>query len=431
MKKLKFVPALILALTFIICISVAYARTTIYYKDISSVSIKFNFTDVYKDMLGDEGVPSISYGENSTDNVYTINAKYYIESADWYDTNSERDFVIGGTPKIVIYLATKDYPYQDNNDKEYYYRFVSGYSQTTCAISGGTFISAQRLSISSLKVIASINGIKGTYEQPGDVHWTDEWGNLQWNAPNHGGDSGYYDVALYMNDKKVTEVTTYYGTSYNFRPYMTKEGDYEARVRTVPGTDVQRTYGKKSEYAYSGTCYVTKENIYNGANEPSKSNGSGWIQTNGQWYYKNPNGEMLRSQWVQTNDKWYYLGDDGAMKTGWFTSSNNRTYYLQSNGAMVKGWMQDGDNYHFFNNSDGGSAGTMYKNKWLEYQGKWYYFDGSGNMVTGWQKIADKNGIEQTYYFYPKGSVDGLYGYMAVNTTINGFKVNEKGQWVK
>ena len=49
-------------------------------------------------------------------------------------------------------------------------------------------------------------------------------------------------------------------------------------------------------------------------------------------------------------------------------------------------------------------------------------------LVTGWRGIDGKY-----YYFYPQGSAtaDGSYGYMAVNTTIDGvFAVGADGAWI-
>ena len=51
-----------------------------------------------------------------------------------------------------------------------------------------------------------------------------------------------------------------------------------------------------------------------------------------------------------------------------------------------------------------------------------YYFDGSGAMRTGWIGVM-VNGKQIYYYFRENGA-------MAKNTTINGFRLNEQGQWV-
>ncbi|ETI65829.1 choline binding protein CbpF, partial [Neobacillus vireti LMG 21834] len=50
---------------------------------------------------------------------------------------------------------------------------------------------------------------------------------------------------------------------------------------------------------------------------------------------------------------------------------------------------------------------------------KWYYLASSGEMKTGWVQVGQK-----WYYLYNDGS-------MAANTTINGYKVNKNGEWIK
>ena len=52
---------------------------------------------------------------------------------------------------------------------------------------------------------------------------------------------------------------------------------------------------------------------------------------------------------------------------------------------------------------------------WFKYNDNWYYFNDDGIMKTGWANI-DGN----WYYFYSDGS-------LAVNTDIDGYKVNENG----
>lgn len=120
----------------------------------------------------------------------------------------------------------------------------------------------------------------------------------------------------------------------------------------------------------------------------------GWLQdTNGKWYYLKING-IMKTGWLQDIDgRWYYLEADGAMKTGWFKDVDGRWYYLQGNGAMKMGWLKDID-------------------------GRWYYLQSNGAMKTGWFK--DVNG--RWYYLKENGQ-------MAINEVINGYKINNNGEW--
>ena len=65
--------------------------------------------------------------------------------------------------------------------------------------------------------------------------------------------------------------------------------------------------------------------------------------------------------------------------------------------------------------------------------GRWYYLNPVSNgelgtMMTGWQWIANEEGTEFCYYFFPQPG--GPMGAMAVQaTTPDGFEVNEQGRW--
>ena len=125
--------------------------------------------------------------------------------------------------------------------------------------------------------------------------------------------------------------------------------------------------------------------VLNGSGNSSES---GWNQYDGAWYYLN-NSSSLATGWIQDNDNWYYLNDDGTMATGWL-KDKDVWYYLKDNGTMATGWIQD--------------------------DGAWYYLNDNGSMATGWYQVGEK-----WYYSYSSGE-------LAVNTTIDGYRVNEKGE---
>ena len=125
-------------------------------------------------------------------------------------------------------------------------------------------------------------------------------------------------------------------------------------------------------------------------NGSENSSDSGWNQYDGAWYYLN-NSSSLATGWIQDNDNWYYLNDDGTMATGWL-KDKDVWYYLKENGAMATGWIQD--------------------------DGAWYYLNDNGSMVTGWYQVGDK-------WYYSDSS-----GALAVNTIIDGYRVNEKGECI-
>lgn len=56
---------------------------------------------------------------------------------------------------------------------------------------------------------------------------------------------------------------------------------------------------------------------------------------------------------------------------------------------------------------------------WNMIDSNWYYFDDNGVMKTGWIYSSG-----EWYYCYPDS------GAMAVNTVINGYKIDSDGTWI-
>ena len=129
----------------------------------------------------------------------------------------------------------------------------------------------------------------------------------------------------------MKKLEDYNGTSYNFYPYMTKEGDYTFKVRTVPHTDEQKRYGKKSEWTESDSKYIDEDEVSDGSGQDNSSDGSsgggitpgggttdvGWRQENNVWYFKYPDGNYIKNNWLLWNSKWYLFDNNGKMLTGW------------------------------------------------------------------------------------------------------------------
>lgn len=99
---------------------------------------------------------------------------------------------------------------------------------------------------------------------------------------------------------------------------------------------------------------------------------TGWVNENGSWYYLDPTTGVMQKWWVKVDGTWYFLNGTGAMQTGWL-QDNGTWYYLEASGAMKA-------------------------NQWFEVDGKWYHVDEKGAL--------------------------------SVNTTVDGYNVNENGEWV-
>ena len=119
----------------------------------------------------------------------------------------------------------------------------------------------------------------------------------------------------------------------------------------------------------------------------------GWNQDKaGNWVYLKDSEGTKATGWVNDNGSWYYLGQDGVMKK-WWVQVEGTWYYLNGSGAMQTGWLQDNGTWYYLE-----ASGAMKANQWFEVGGKWYHVDESGAL--------------------------------SVNTTVDGYNVNENGEWV-
>ncbi|AEL10839.1 surface protein PspC [Streptococcus pseudopneumoniae IS7493] len=159
---------------------------------------------------------------------------------------------------------------------------------------------------------------------------------------------------------------------------------------------------------------------------------TGWKQENGMWYFYNTNGSMVTG-WVQVNGSWYYLNSNGSMATGW-AQVNGSWYYLNSNGSMATGWAQVNGSWYYLNSN--GSMATG----WEQVDGSWYYLNDNGSMEIGWLQnngswyYLNSNGSMKANQWFQVGSkwyYVNASGELAINTSIDGYRVNDNGEWVR
>lgn len=433
-----------------------YAAT----EPIKSVSIR-----VSAKLEAGSSLPEIEIGSGSPDDggvrVSGDNSRYNVSAAEWLD-KGKKELKAADEPQMKVTLEPVDVG-------DYY--FLASYRSSNVKVSGGKFVSARRDG-DRLVVTLRLNGVKGEYDPPLDAFWNENnLGEARWEKPAN--TSGYYEVQLFRNNKSVYRVPKTTAVKYNFYPYMTEKGDYIFKVRTVPETELQVKYGKKSSWIESGELEITDRYVSDGKGQQKKDStavrGSteavGWIKEDGGWRYRYPDGSLCRGRWEYIEGQWYYFNVDGLMLTGWQNLAG-QYYYLHPNGQMAVGWGKiDGEWYYFRPEAEEGNPegtmvsggfkvigpyyyyfnadGSMYTG-WLSLNNKWYYLNPLDNsmqgvMFTGWIKsgsntyFTDSNGELVTgwweidgnwYYFYPDT------GEMARSTEVNGFYVNEDGIWI-
>ncbi len=220
---------------------------------------------------------------------------------------------------------------------------------------------------------------------------------------------------------------------------------------------------------YPGLMIADEKRVIDGSTYFFNASGAmltGWIQRPEGWYYASSNGAMVIG-WVKSGGAWYYLNgadtecpgrmiqnctveiggqeytftESGAMRAGWVKDQEGHWYYYHpESGQMTSGWQLVGGAWYYLDPVnknqmlEGGwhvingawyymhGSGAMATN-WLNLGGEWYFLAGDGAMRTGWQWI-DNN----WYYFYTANDPHGgVYGMMARNTTIDGYRLQGNG----
>ena len=377
---------------------------------ISGVTIRVSSKLEPGDTLPDIGYDSGNAEEGNV-SVSCSTDKYTIDRAEWV-TSTSKEMKVGDQPEMKVWLTAGD---------DYY--FKGSYRSSNVSVKSGSFVSAKREDEDTLLVRVRVNAIKGDFPAPEDAYWKDNAkGTARWERPDSG-DTGKYEVVLRRGNGKVHTVETT-ATSYNFYPYMTAEGTYSFRVRTIAKTSKDESYGKKSDWVESDELYIAKEDVSDGSgrtdavsSSPTGNTQTGWQYRNDYWYYYYPDGSYQKDSWLKVNDQWYLFQSEGKMLKG-RQKKGDHTYFLAESGEMQVGWMLSGGHWYYFNPTPDANEGAMLQNSWADVNGKLYYFNGDGVMMEGWNQV-DGN----WYYFYPGD------GSRATDTWIVTFYVDADGIW--
>lgn len=164
--------------------------------------------------------------------------------------------------------------------------------------------------------------------------------------------------------------------------------------------------GTSSSVSTSSQAIITSNGETKKNHQASK-----WFKESGKWYYNDLSGNLVRNRWVGR----YYLKSDASMAASeWIYDEDYKSwFYVDSTGSYVeKAWQGE---YYLKR------GGYMTKSEWVfdsQYD-SWYYLNQDGKYARNqWIKDGDK-----WYYLLADGK-------LAKNMTINGYKVNEKGEWV-
>ena len=158
----------------------------------------------------------------------------------------------------------------------------------------------------------------------------------------------------------------------------------------------------------------------------------GWRQgEDGSWSYLRDGKRVVGWMRDVTGD-WYHFGADGVMDSGWLLDDGQWYYLSQAHGGrfghLVSGWFQDASGRWYYGHAAHDGRFGALESGWLRDRGFWYYLsethDGSfGAMLTGWRRIAD------SWYYLRERTGDPL-GSCAIDTVVDGWRVDASGRWV-
>lgn len=290
---------------------------------INSVSVRFEVDDF------DEGMPVVDIKTSSDKYSGTVSTAYEYSGGDGYDEND--------TTTYIVELTAEDGWYFNITKSE----------RIRLSGSGAKFVKASRKDNGQTLVItAELEGLDEYVEEVNQALFRSD-GYGEWEPAT--GALTYKVVLTTPGGRKHEAVTG--GTSYDFRPLMQKEGNYEYRVKAVSknGTSSGWTDGGSlsinQETANANRAvYEVKKDVsfindeHTPANQVVTYLNTGWQEdADGRIWYRNTDGSYPQSTWMQDGANWYFFDGDGYLVRSNYVEWGNDTYYMGEDGAMVAG----------------------------------------------------------------------------------------------
>ena len=188
------------------------------------------------------------------------------------------------------------------------------------------------------------------------------------------------------------------------KPVQPTETTSTIELKPVVSTEKE----EKTTEVISNKVETTKENEETAKEVVSRNK---WEKKGNHWYYVDNDGKAVNKQWIGS----YYIKADKTMaENEWiYDAKYNSWFYLDENGHYVENTWKD--QYYLK------SGGYMAKNEWIfdSSYNSWYYLNEDGSYARN--QWIQSNG--KWYYVLSNGK-------MAKNTVIDGYQLNENGEWV-
>lgn len=279
-------------------------------------------------------------GQRAGDEEITVTVTGANCSLDHYDVNNEVfEWEGGETPEITVYLAAK----------EGYFFGITKASQITlrkCKYK----TAARQDNSTTLAVTVELDPVGHKVDPPEEVYISDK-AVCTWPAVDN---AGSYEVR-FMRDSAIlggvhtvgpegaTEVeyggNMIPGYMYDGGTYLTKEGIYRFKVRSIHKDDPSI----KSDWVSSTEIYINDTDAKKNKEAYDAAMSAGdWLQDAKGYRFRLPDGTIMASAWRQINGEWYYFKADGYAATGWTQLDGSWYCFDEASCAMLKNTTKDG-----------------------------------------------------------------------------------------
>ena len=184
----------------------------------------------------------------------------------------------------------------------------------------------------------------------------------------------------------------------------------QAKGELILDNGVLRYYDPNSGARVSNTTLTVNGMTYrfdeNGVGTDAPNPNGYYSDDNGNWYYKNANGDNLTGAQIINGQKVFFRENGQQVKGAYTNARNNLVHYFDPD------------------------SGELATNRYIEYNKSWYYVDKNGNTLKGAHTI---DGHEVIFSRYEGTQVKGWFAHDGVYMPEyfydknNGYKVNYSG----
>lgn len=316
----KFLKSMIFTMMFAASIG---SITSMAAEKIKSVSVKFHIQE-----YDEEGTPYIT--ATTTSQAYTCG-----EVDVYYSDEDYREKAVSEETYVVDLYAADENAF-----------YLTKASQVKLSGAGAQYVKASRLENGTLlRLLVKFTELKDVCGTTENVKW-DSDGKVTWDAAYN---ATKYKVVLRRDSHRKVVYTG--GTSYDFRPLLTKEGSYEVRVTPISKSGYQAETEESNSFRVSKEMATYYEETYGVEKEIKSKDPSGeisgpgsveiiyknigWKQDANGWWWQNEDGSYPQYDWMKYGEDWYFFDSTGYMVTDQVIKWGPDEFYIDINGLLV------------------------------------------------------------------------------------------------